>query len=121
MGRHEHTPVPDGQGRLVCRFCNQVIIKPITSSDDPRLTDAGLHRSGGDQFEQTGYPPLPEMLITLYHAGPEFMLAKAPAAHYVHLTAQEEGRRFELSDSNDPGDIWAMLHRKLVDNGASKC
>jgi hypothetical protein len=118
MARHEHSPVPDGQGREICRFCHQVLVKPILSSDDPRLVDAGLNRSGSDD-DELGYaplPPLPDLLIALYHEGPSFGLAKAPAAHYVHLAAQEEGRRYENDIATLVGgleDMWTTLARRL--------
>jgi len=46
--RHVHTPVRDNLGQMVCTSCRQIVLNPITSSDDPRLHQAGFMRTGGN-------------------------------------------------------------------------
>src|ERR1700757_3780323 len=117
MSRHTHNPVSDHAGRQICSICHQVIIKPILSSDDPRLVDAGLHRSGG-RYEEQRYPPLPEMLIALYFNGPALGLPRAPKAPYIDCVAQEAGRRSKGLGNLD--DVWTDLHRGWLENDQRK-
>lgn len=116
--RHKHTLQTDRTGRDICTVCNQVVTKPILSSDDQRLVDAGFHRSGGNYVEdlQT-FPTLPEILIALYHNGPALGLPRAPVAWYIEVVAQEEGRRYRMFGVPDPvPDIWADLYRRWLEH-----
>lgn len=111
--RHTHNLVRDSAGREICSICHQVVIKPILSSDDPRLVDAGFHRSGGNyEDDDMTAPPLPEVLIGLYYSGPAIGLPHAPVAPYIELVAQEEGRRFDKGKSKlvgGPDYLWEHL------------
>lgn len=79
--RHEHTVATVIGGRDICH-CGQVIIKPITSFDDPRLENAGNARI-----------PLPELLIYLYNDDRSF-----EAAPYIINVIEEHERRGTLSE-----------------------
>lgn len=108
---HKHSPVRDAAGREICSTCNQLIVHPITSSDDPRLQDAGFDR-GNRQDIELAMPPLPVVLITLYFNGQALGLATAPISWYVDNVAQEEGKRFEQHTTTlvgGPDDIWDEL------------
>jgi hypothetical protein len=118
MGRHTHTPVRQSDGRDVCSACSQVIINPIRTSDDPRLQDAGYHRSGGNQDDYSDMPPLPEVLLALYFNGPALGLPRAPVAPYIDIVAEEEGRRFEAGTSKlagGPDYLWIYLYEGWID------
>lgn len=85
--RHEHTPVTGSDGRSICTGCRMVIVKPILSSDDPRLVNAGLmrsphHREDDPVDEQM---TLPELLIALHDVGPDYGYRRAPVAPYILL------------------------------------
>lgn len=106
--RHEHTLVRDSSGRDVCSVCRKVVIVPIKSADDPRLDGAGLRRSGEDISDAMAddilcIHSLPELLIALYHEGPEFGYAKAPVAPYVQQIIDM------YNTDAEEYDIWAIL------------
>lgn len=101
--RHVHTPVEDSKGQMICTACSQIVVKPILSSEDPRLQGAGLHRSGGEDFEIPFPLPLPVQLILMDDWGwPE-----APIAPYVVMVAQVAQDRGE-----DVDDLWERLANK---------
>ena len=105
--RHEHTTRLDSEGRQICLSCNQVVNKPITSSDDERLSFAGFMRSESGPEMLDYVPdsmPLPHMLISLHEAGPEYGYAQAPVAPYLTIVAQEHYRRHD-----DSIDLWTPL------------
>jgi len=95
---HTHTTVKDPLGHDLCTVCHQIVITPILSSDDPRLQPA-----------EPNYPPLPEMLVTLYYDGPDFGYYRAPVAPYVRDVASLEGNKARYNSE----DLWDILSEKV--------
>jgi hypothetical protein len=94
--RHVHTPVKDELGHEICSVCRMVVITPILSSDDPRLHPPP---------EEIIWYPLPDVLIALYYAGPEYGWPKAPVAPYIRDVASFEG---DITRFN-PEELWDRL------------
>ena len=90
---HTHTPVMDSEGHNICSTCREVVITPITSSDDPRLKPPEV------------FFRLPDVLVALYYEGPEYGLSRAPVAPYIRDIAALEG---ELN-RYDPQNMWDEL------------
>jgi hypothetical protein len=90
--RHVHIPVEE-DGRSICSTCREVIITPIFSTDDPRL-----------QPQEVFYR-LPDLLVALYHEGPEYGFQRAPVAPYIRDIAALEG---EINRYN-PQEMWDIL------------
>lgn len=99
--RHEHTLRTNERGQDVCMSCSKIVIKPITSSDDPRLENAGLHRSGGQTQESPFPAPLSIQLISMYNES----WGDFPVAPYLITVLEEHGRR-----GGDPD--WGHLANK---------
>lgn len=94
-GQHQHTIRTDAQGRNICLVCNEIVINAITDQSDPRLHGSGEVQHT-DVWGPEGYEfapkavPLPIILVTLYHDGPEYGYARAPLAPYVEQVALRE-------------------------------
>jgi hypothetical protein len=93
--RHKHNTITNSRGQEVCSSCNQIVIKPITDSDDPRLQNAGLMRSPHHELDRPAFSmPLPEMLITLYNESQ----GDFPAAPYIIIIMKEHERRGDIHE-----------------------
>lgn len=104
--RHEHTLITNAQGQDVCSSCHQIVFKPITSSDDPRLEEAGFMRSVHHEQEREpviSVMPLTSMLLWAYNETD----GDFPVAYYMVHVINEHGRRGDIS-----GDLWIDLSRK---------
>lgn len=98
--RHEHTTRTDDSGREVCTTCSKVVIKPITSSDDERLINAGLQRSD-DRVDDPFHAPLPEQLIAMYNE----THGEFPVAPYIIQVLQQA--------HGDDNELWYRLASKF--------
>jgi len=103
--RHIHTPITNTRGQEVCSSCSQIIIKPITSSDDERLEGAGLMRSPHHDEPNKWIMALPEQLIGMYNE----LQGEFPVAPYLLAVISD----LEQRDTNalHPG-MWSELLSK---------
>lgn len=103
--RHTHTTIRNAQGQEVCSSCHQIVITPITSSDDERLDDAGLMRSPHHDKSVMWSVPLPEILIGVYNE----LQGAFPIAPYLLTVISELEQRD--ADSLHEG-MWTELSNK---------
>lgn len=111
---HTHTPQPDSQGRQICSTCQSMVLNTITSSDDPRLVNAGLMRTRSREVTSVdsvdNWLPLPELLISLYYNAEVIGLINAPVAWYVDRIANIVGDRAILTGQSE-ANMWNDIHK----------
>lgn len=99
--RHEHTTVRNPQGQDICTSCWQQVVKPIYSSDDPRLNESGFMRSPHHEEER---------LAQLPHNLPMFMFVSYDVVlPYALMVVDFEETRAEVVE---PDSLFEFLHDK---------
>lgn len=102
--RHTHTLVRNSQGQDICTGCWQQVIKPIQSSDDPRLEQSGFMRSPHHEEDRPKLSMLlPDFLVYAYNE----TQGDFPYAPYIMIIMLEHDRRGDLSET-----LWESLAQK---------